>query len=169
MSQRVYIQLGKAGQAERYFWSKVTRKDSGCWEWDGPFCRPPVYPYGRFKHSGKEKKAHRVCWEIVFGPIPKGLWVLHKCDNPKCVSLFHIYVGTPKRNTADMLERHRRPDHRGPNQRGNGEEHPNHKLTATQVAEIRASELSQRQLASEYGVSKPTIQAILKGETWKHV
>jgi hypothetical protein len=50
---------------------------------------------------------HRFAWELAYGPIPDGLWVLHHCDNPPCVNIDHLYLGTVKDNTADMMRRGR--------------------------------------------------------------
>lgn len=61
--------------------------------------------YGKFWYRGKKHPAHRVAWEILVGPIPEGLWVLHKCDNRRCINIEHLYVGTAAQNVQDKIER----------------------------------------------------------------
>lgn len=55
-------------------------------------------------------RAHRLSWEWVNGPVPKGLKILHRCDNPSCVRPSHLYAGTSQRNSNDMMERNRHPN-----------------------------------------------------------
>ena len=143
--------------AER-FWVKVARGD-GCWEWTGS---RDDRGYGRFRLDGRNRRAHRVRWELDFGPIPVGLCVLHVCDNPSCVR--HLYLGTLRDNMRDMVERGRTPDH-------SGERNGRSKLTDHQVREIRqqASGASGVELARAYGVTPTMIGYIVNGHRWKGV
>jgi hypothetical protein len=86
------------------FWSHVNWTDY-CWTWMGAADRDG---YGRFHvPRGETDTAHRVAWRLTFGPIPDGLQVLHKCDNPPCVRPDHLYVGTNEDNVRDKVERGR--------------------------------------------------------------
>jgi len=85
------------------FWSKVEKSDEidACWNWtastfDGG--------YGQFRVGGRAGKnliATRWLWVSMFGPIPNGLWVLHKCDNPRCCNPKHLFLGTHLDNIRD--------------------------------------------------------------------
>lgn len=63
--------------------------------------------YGLTRLCGKVRLSHRVAWELFNGPIPKGLFVLHKCDNPPCVNPKHLEIGDHKKNMGDCLGRGR--------------------------------------------------------------
>ena len=58
--------------------------------------------YGHLTYKRKVYKAHRFAWTHAYGIIPKGMYVLHKCDNPPCVNPDHIYVGDQLDNVRDM-------------------------------------------------------------------
>lgn len=77
----------------------------GCFVW--PHSRQSK-GYGQIWRDGKNALAHRVAYEIAYGPIPDGLWVLHHCDNPPCINLRHLYLGTPSDNSRDMVAKGRR-------------------------------------------------------------
>ena len=63
--------------------------------------------YGRISVKGKVKLTHRISWEMTKQPIPKGVSILHKCDNPLCVNPEHLMEGTQKDNMRDMSEKNR--------------------------------------------------------------
>src|ERR1700677_2430863 len=86
------------------FWEKVLIvPEHSCWEWIGSIRGDG---YGQMSFEGQPKKVHQISWFIHTGKWPKK-WVLHKCDNPKCVRPEHLYEGTPKDNARDMVERKR--------------------------------------------------------------
>ncbi len=90
------------------FWPKVkVDQPDKCWEWKA--CKLPPCGYGLLSDvKGKSPlRAHRVSWEIHNGPIPKGLHVLHNCDNPSCVNPAHLAVGTQKDNIMAASSRGR--------------------------------------------------------------
>ena len=144
------------------FWPRVDQGPD-CWLWTG---YKTAQGYGQIGIKRVLRYAHRVSWELAYGQIPDGLCVLHRCDNPPCVRPDHLFLGTRADNTADMLakDRHRTVPLRG-DQNGNA------KLTASQVALIRAlyavGGISQRQLARQFGVVQGTIVHVLAGRTWR--
>jgi hypothetical protein len=75
----------------------------GCWEWVAAKDRDG---YGQFKGNG-HVRAHRFSYDEFVGPIPEGLQVLHRCDNPSCVNPEHLWVGTNADNMADKCEKGR--------------------------------------------------------------
>ena len=76
---------------------KIEILDNDCWKYLG---RLDGGGYGRFKHE----LAHRESYKLYKGDIPKGLYVLHKCNNPSCCNPDHLYAGTAKQNTEDMIK-----------------------------------------------------------------
>ena len=77
----------------------------GCWEWSGARSRNG---YGKMAYgNGTTAGSHRVSYEVHRGPIPDGLFVRHKCDNPPCINPDHLELGTPADNSRDMVERNR--------------------------------------------------------------
>ena len=82
---------------------KINPKN-GCHEWCGP---NTSLGYGFYTIQSSKDYAHRLFWEITFGPIPDGKQILHKCDNRCCVNPDHLYTGTQKENVEDMVRRGR--------------------------------------------------------------
>lgn len=106
--------------------------------------------------------AHRLAYKVVYGewPMPKGL---HRCDNPRCFNPLHIFPGTPRENSADMVAK---------NRQAKGERMGLSKLTFESVVQARsdyAAGVTCPQLANRYGVSVPIMAAALSGRGWKHV
>lgn len=85
------------------FFDKI-KKTRSCWVW---IAAKRKTGYGCFKHRGKVLDSHRISWTLEKGDIPKGKWVLHKCDNPICVRPSHLFLGTPRDNVLDMIAKGR--------------------------------------------------------------
>lgn len=93
------------------FLNKFQKKESGCWEWIG---RRNKKGYGNFDMEDiKETCAHRASWIFFRGEIPKGLHVLHHCDNPCCVNPNHLFLGTNQDNVDDKMKKGRYFNGRG--------------------------------------------------------
>ena len=127
------------------------------------------YGYGQAKWMtphGLIQMAHRLAWYEAFGPIPEGMCVLHGCDNPPCINVDHLFLGTRVDNNADKMAKGRQSSTKG---EANGAA----KLTEANVLDIRtqyaAGGVFQRELASRYGVKRPAIGKVLSGRTWSHV
>ena len=137
------------------FWVKVNAHDAdNCWLWKGARSRDGYGSIQRGTRKQGSARAHRIAWELTFGPIPDGKFVAHKCDVPLCVRLAHLFLATNAENLADM-SRKGRAGRRG------------RRLTNEQVIYIRTSNASLRNLAVAFGVSEHTIRAVRIGETWK--
>lgn len=150
--------MSKIKSIESRFWEKVEKTD-GCWKWTA---RRDRKGYGCIKHNGNSTLAHRVSWELHNGPIPAGLHVLHKCDNPECTNPEHLFLGTNQENVDDKMRKGRlRPSR--------GELNGKAKLTSDQVKEIReiGKTVTQVKLAQKYGVSQVNISEILLRRTWR--
>ena len=129
-----------------------------CWEWSGARTEKG---YGVFAYShAKQVRAHRLAVELYSGKPPHGM-VLHKCDNPACVNPTHLEVGSHKENMRQMADRKRvvRADR-----------HHKAKLTTIEAVAInllhRSGNHSTRDIAAMFGMSQPTIAALVKGDLW---
>ena len=87
------------------FWLNV-RPEGTCWVWTGVRDKDG---YGQFVVNGKNQRAHRIAWAEVNGPIPDGMLICHTCDNPPCVEVSHLFMGTCKDNLHDAALKGRMP------------------------------------------------------------
>lgn len=155
----------KTTPIEDRFFSYVGRKQpNGCIPWAG--CkRGNGYGVITSYPRGARVSAHRLSYELLVGsPIPDGMHVLHRCDNPSCINPTHFFLGTQTDNNADKQAKGRQP---------RGERMGCAKLTADQVREMRAryaaGSISQRELAKEYGIGKSVVAQIILRRKWQHV
>lgn len=146
---------------------------SGCWKCISHASTCGGYP--RLKQNDRMVYLHRFIWEFFRGPIPWGLWVLHKChyfgaerDSPACININHLALGTPKQNVLDSKDLATFNPYFGP-----GEDNAFSKLTEKEVREIllllQAGLFSQREIGARYGVANNTISDIKTGKRWNHV
>jgi hypothetical protein len=82
----------------------IPEPNTGCLLWDGPTVDGK---YAQIKRKGSRIFVHRFVWEEARGPIPDGLLVCHRCDVPACCNVDHLFLGTHKDNTQDMLAKGR--------------------------------------------------------------
>ena len=150
------------------FWSKVN-KTTSCWIWTGSKQLHRKYDagYGYFSTAAKVVYAHRYSWELHFKSIPKGICVLHKCDNTLCVNPSHLFLGTHLDNSKDKYAKKRE---------ARGETHGLAKLTEADVLRIRAAHAARKgrcygatMFAKEFGVDRLTINSIVMRKTWTHI
>lgn len=139
------------------FWARVAACVPGCWLWLGWVDR---HGYGQVSVAGHKHGAHRVAFELEVGPIPPGLQVLHRCDQPLCVRPDHLFLGTNADNMADKKTKGRW---------SRGASHGSAKLTPVDVATIRSAigRESHRALAQRFGVAPSTISMIATGRNWR--
>ncbi|MCK5615059.1 HNH endonuclease [Candidatus Pacearchaeota archaeon] len=152
-----HLILGKTRQGRSQatlFWKNTKKLENGCIEWQKTVS---TAGYGRLRLDGNTILAHRLSWIITNGPIPDGMFVLHKCDNPLCVNPDHLFLGTQNDNMQDMIKKGRYVK-------------PNVKLTKEMVDGIRKKysigNTTHRKLSDEYGVCKTQIGNIVRGNHW---
>lgn len=144
------------------FWNKVKRGGSNeCWPWTGSRDHDGR---GQFAmHDKSPFRAPRIAWMITRGPIPDGMCVLHKCDNPPCCNPAHYFLGTQLDNIQDMIAKGRNST--------KGYFQP--KLTTSQVIEIRAryaaGGISMKALGLSYGVCASVVHHIVHRLNRRHV
>jgi hypothetical protein len=148
---------------EETFWEKVkiVEDDDSCWEWmrdknkDG---------YGEVAYNKRKYIASRLAYEITYGKFDKNLCVLHKCDNPPCVRPSHLFLGTNKQNSEDMVLKDRNKK---------GELINTSKLKEKDVLSIveliKLGTYNQTEISKLFSVSPDTISLINSRKIWKHL
>ena len=130
-----------------------------CWLWTSGTSSG----YGSMRFGDRNDRTHRISWVLFRGDIPKGMYVLHRCDVHLCVNPDHLFLGTHDDNMSDAAQKERMRY---------GEEHHGAKLTEDDVRQIRnlfSRGSNKGALARAFRISRSVIQGILKGEGWRHV
>lgn len=152
---------------QRFLLKVAVNKETRCWEWTAHLMPDG---YGRFQYGPKDGqirvRAHRWSYEHWIGPIPDGMLVCHRCDNPVCVFPDHLFVGTSSENKQDEIRK-------GRNNPPRGTRNPRAVLSESLVQQIRSMyvprRMSYRKIARELGVSEPAVKNVVQGITWRHV
>jgi hypothetical protein len=135
--------------------------NTGCWLWLHRYDKKG-YGVTFFGPNRGGQLAHRVVYEFYVGPIPRGMFLCHKCDTPACVNPAHMFVGTVKDNALDMVRKGRVPKGRDTSK----------KMTPELVRELRqqaAQGVNFHELARRFPISRTSVRTIVRGETWKEV
>lgn len=135
---------------------------NGCIEWTGHL---NTTGYGMIGVQHKSVVVHRFSWELVNGKIPDGLLCLHKCDNPKCVNVEHLFLGTQQDNVDDMFRK-------GRAKRASGENHYAARFNKKQIKKIRKlykEGHGQTEIAKIFNTKQNTIFNIVHYNCWKNI
>jgi len=145
---------------EQRFWSRVVKRDNGCWEWQGAKDRDG---YGMFRgviRGITYNRAHRFSYALHYEDIPKGKHVCHKCDNPKCVNPEHLWIGSNADNMHDKIAK-------GRHKVLSGENSPHAKITEEEAKAILTDPRPYSLIASEYNIAASTVGSIKNKNSWQ--
>jgi hypothetical protein len=137
------------------FMNFVDVNENNCWIWIG--ATNPEH-YGAFKFNDKTVRSHKFSYAFFKGPIPDGIHVCHKCDDPSCCNPDHLFLGTASDNQQDC------------NLKDRGGKRS--KLTVANVIQIKKllnMEVDQSKIAYMYNVSVSAISRIKLGKRWSCV
>ncbi len=115
-------------------------------------------PYAKISagSKGTTELAHRFVFRTLKGPIPDGMVIRHTCDNPRCINLDHLVMGTQQDNMLDMIAKGRRGEVGGQRPRLLNDK------DVSRILKLHNSNWSQREIAAEMNVSQRTIGNYLK-------
>lgn len=136
-----------------------------CWSW---LACVSSSGYGCIGYKKKMLTASRVAWELEHGPIPGGLVVCHKCDNPRCCNPHHLFLGTQHQNILDSASKGRHRSKTRPDE-GCGANHHHANLNEWSACGVLARRLMGapiKEVAEEHGITTSTVSKIALGQCW---
>lgn len=156
------------------FWQKVDPNGPApehvphlgpCWVWKGAHWNGYGALVDGYTEKGQPKKraAHRLSWELHNTSIPDGLFVCHHCDNRLCVRPDHLFLGTARDNSADMVRKARSVRGTSVNTCALSEEQ------VSEVTRLYRAGVIQAEIAKMFGIQQSTVSSIVRGESWRHL
>ena len=149
------------------FWTKIEKgqNENDCWKW---LAGKHKFGYGKIKIYGKTMGAHCFSFILHNGKIPIGKLILHSCNNPECCNPLHLYAGTYKDNSNDMIKA---------DSQIKGENVNTAKLNKEQVLKIRklyqSNKYTLKKIALLFRIGISTVHHIVtnnkKYKHWKHI
>jgi hypothetical protein len=125
--------------------------ENGCWNCISHKLDKDGYP--KVVRGNRHWQMNRYIYTLAKGDIPKGMYILHSCDNPNCINPDHLRAGTHQENMIEMVLRGRKKT----------------KLTDDEVRAIRKAEGTHDEIAAKYGVSQPLVTLIKNNKARKYV
>lgn len=144
---------------ERLTQKSALNPETGCLEWMG-FRNKKGYGMITVRIEDKYRTClvHRLSYTEYVGQIPEGMFVCHKCDNPRCIKPDHLFIGTNLDNTRDRESKKRR--------------HGKAKVTMEQVILARKLRKEGREyveIAKIIGIKPSGVRSVVQGINWKHI
>jgi len=125
---------------------------NGCWVWQ----RALIRGYGNIYVAGSARLAHRLSWEIHYGPIPPNMLVCHHCDNRACWNPDHLFIGTNADNNRDARAKGR----------GNGHGVMNMQKAET-IRHLWRAGMSRSEIAAQMNLSFGQVWGVTSGRYWQ--
>lgn len=142
---------------------RLVARESGCIEYVG---YKNSRGYGEFIFYGVRMRTHRLAWELSEGRIPAGIDVLHRCDNPACCNVDHLFLGTAADNVRDATEKGK---YRGINRSSTNGTAKLDESKVLRIFDLYRKGLNQREISEIFSIRPSQISVILSRKRWKHV
>lgn len=149
-------------RTEEDFWRRVSipENPNGCWLWTGP---TKTYGYGIASYRRRNYRAHRLAYELFYGPFDSGLLVLHLCRNRHCVNPDHLYLGTAQDNANDAIND-------GTTLKGQKNKASTlGNADVVQIKKMLAAKVPHRTIGGIFKIHKTAISKISRGISWGHI
>lgn len=130
----------------------IKKADTGCWLWTGVI--HPRHGYGQIRVDGVIRRVHRVAFAVFTGTEPGEKLVCHRCDIRNCINPEHLFLGSVRDNSRDMMAK------------GRGKGQFKRKYTETDIERFRMLKrlsFSSVKISEITGASAPTVRRATRG------